>query len=239
MTSFDVAIIGAGPAGSTTAIALHNSGLTVALIDKNEFPRDKICGDALSGKSVKILEELDLLQDLDKLDGAIVNRIIFGNPNHSECELHLNKSLNKRHISHGFVIPRKIFDNYLKNIHKNYSEKLKIYLLNNSSFNLNPLSFQSSFIIPNNHSSYHFKWIIELVYNDVPLKIIDINPYTMQKNPYLDLARNFILYSAAYPVRFEEQTKTINIGKPSTALNVRIYMMSYGDINCKKINLIH
>ena len=53
------------------------------------------------------------LQDLDKLDGAIVNRIIFGNPNHSECELHLNKSLNKRHISHGFVIPRKIFDNYL------------------------------------------------------------------------------------------------------------------------------
>ena len=70
------------------------------------------------------------------------------------------------------------------------------------------------------------------------IKIIDINPYTMQKNPYLDLARNFILYSAAYPVRFEEQTKTINIGKPSTALNVRIYMMSYGDINCKKINFI-
>ena len=105
--------MGAGPAGSSAAIYCNKLGLNTLLLDKSIFPRDKICGDALSGKSVKILEELDLLQDLDKLDGAIINRIIFGNPNHSECELHLNKSLNKRHISHGFVIPRKIFDNYL------------------------------------------------------------------------------------------------------------------------------
>jgi len=110
---YDAIIVGAGPAGSSAAIYCNKLGLNTLLLDKSIFPRDKICGDALSGKSVKILEELDLLQDLDKLDGAIVNRIIFGNPNHSECELHLNKSLNKRHISHGFVIPRKIFDNYL------------------------------------------------------------------------------------------------------------------------------
>ena len=56
---------------------------------------------------------MGLLDSLSKLDGAIINRIIFGNPNHSECELHLNKSLNKRHISHGYVIPRKSFDHYL------------------------------------------------------------------------------------------------------------------------------
>ena len=110
---YDAIIVGAGPAGSSAAIYCNKLGLNTLLLDKSIFPRDKICGDALSGKSVKILEELNLLQDLDKLDGAIVNRIIFGNPNHSECELHLNKSLNKRHISHGFVIPRKIFDNYL------------------------------------------------------------------------------------------------------------------------------
>lgn len=110
---YDAIIVGAGPAGSSAAIYCNKLGLNTLLLDKSIFPRDKICGDALSGKSVKILEELDLLQDLDKLDGAIINRIIFGNPNHSECELHLNKSLNKRHISHGFVIPRKIFDNYL------------------------------------------------------------------------------------------------------------------------------
>ena len=65
---------------------------------KSKFPRDKICGDALSGKSVKFLDDLNLLEGLDKIDGAVIKRIIFGNPNHSECELHLNKSLNKNYF---------------------------------------------------------------------------------------------------------------------------------------------
>ncbi len=43
--TFDVVIVGGGPAGTTTAMALENSGLRVALLDKAIFPRDKICGD--------------------------------------------------------------------------------------------------------------------------------------------------------------------------------------------------
>ncbi|MBT4249390.1 geranylgeranyl reductase family protein [bacterium] len=137
---YDAIIVGAGPAGSSAAIYCNKLGLNTLLLDKSIFPRDKICGDALSGKSVKILEELDLLQDLDKLDGAIVNRIIFGNPNHSECELHLNKSLNKRHISHGFVIPRKIFDNYL---FKKASDVSNVV----SGFNVEDLIYNKSQVI--------------------------------------------------------------------------------------------
>jgi geranylgeranyl reductase family protein len=45
MQSFDVAIIGAGPAGSATAIGLAKRGYDVALIDKKLFPREKLCGD--------------------------------------------------------------------------------------------------------------------------------------------------------------------------------------------------
>ncbi|BDS12260.1 NAD(P)/FAD-dependent oxidoreductase [Aureispira anguillae] len=45
---FDIIICGAGPAGSTCALALENSGLKIALIDKSSFPRDKICGDAIA-----------------------------------------------------------------------------------------------------------------------------------------------------------------------------------------------
>ena len=137
---YDAIIVGAGPAGSSAAIYCSKVGLNTLLLDKSIFPRDKICGDALSGKSVKILEELDLLQDLDKLNGAIVNRIIFGNPNHSECELHLNKSLNKRHISHGFVIPRKIFDNYLFNKASDVSEV-------ENGFNVNDLIYDKNQVI--------------------------------------------------------------------------------------------
>ncbi|MEO0897351.1 MAG: geranylgeranyl reductase family protein [Bacteroidota bacterium] len=60
MNPFDILIIGAGPAGTTAALKLGTSGLKVGLIDKAVFPRDKICGDALSGKVVSALKYTDL-----------------------------------------------------------------------------------------------------------------------------------------------------------------------------------
>src|SRR5271166_2944493 len=41
---YDVLIVGGGPAGSSCAWALRDSGLHVAILDKNVFPRDKVCG---------------------------------------------------------------------------------------------------------------------------------------------------------------------------------------------------
>ena len=41
--SFDVLIVGGGPAGSTLAWALRDSGLRIAILDKHDFPRDKVC----------------------------------------------------------------------------------------------------------------------------------------------------------------------------------------------------
>lgn len=55
---FDVLIVGAGPAGSTCALALKDSGLRVALIDKSDFPRDKVCGDAIAGRAIKVLNSI-------------------------------------------------------------------------------------------------------------------------------------------------------------------------------------
>jgi len=56
---YDVAIIGSGPAGCACALALHNSGLRVALIDKEKFPRDKICGDAIPGQTLKAIDRIN------------------------------------------------------------------------------------------------------------------------------------------------------------------------------------
>jgi geranylgeranyl reductase family protein len=56
--AFNVIIVGAGPAGASTAIALRDSGLSVGLLDKASFPRDKICGDALS---VDVVNQLAIL----------------------------------------------------------------------------------------------------------------------------------------------------------------------------------
>jgi len=54
----DVAIIGAGPGGATLAALLATRGVDVALIDRDTFPRDKLCGEFLSYDALPILERL-------------------------------------------------------------------------------------------------------------------------------------------------------------------------------------
>ena len=58
-THFDVIIVGGGPAGSTCALALKKSGLQVLLLEKETFPRDKICGDAVSSTTKRVLRQID------------------------------------------------------------------------------------------------------------------------------------------------------------------------------------
>ncbi|HEX2615984.1 MAG TPA: NAD(P)/FAD-dependent oxidoreductase [Flavobacteriales bacterium] len=55
----DVCIVGAGPGGCAAAITLAKHGVRAALVEKGTFPRDKVCGDALSGKVMRALERLD------------------------------------------------------------------------------------------------------------------------------------------------------------------------------------
>ena len=57
---FDVAVVGAGPAGSVAAYAAATPGLRVALIDRQAFPRDKPCGDGIGPGAVHIAPELGL-----------------------------------------------------------------------------------------------------------------------------------------------------------------------------------
>src|SRR5256712_4161918 len=52
---FDAIVIGAGPAGSTTAYRLSRGGARVLLADKARFPRDKPCGGGLTGRAVRAL----------------------------------------------------------------------------------------------------------------------------------------------------------------------------------------
>jgi len=63
---FDVAVIGAGPAGSAAAYFLARGGLRVALLDKFKFPRDKTCGDGLTPRALEALNALGVLPTVEK-----------------------------------------------------------------------------------------------------------------------------------------------------------------------------
>ena len=56
----DVIVVGAGPGGATAAHYLAQAGLDVLLLEKSTFPRDKVCGDGLTPRSVKSLISLGI-----------------------------------------------------------------------------------------------------------------------------------------------------------------------------------
>ena len=64
---FDVAVVGAGPAGSTVAALLARAGRSVALIDAARFPRHKICGEYAPPAAARSFEALGVLEDLERL----------------------------------------------------------------------------------------------------------------------------------------------------------------------------
>lgn len=55
---FDIVVIGAGPAGSACAREARRAGLSVALVDRARFPRDKLCGGGVTGRAAAALEEI-------------------------------------------------------------------------------------------------------------------------------------------------------------------------------------
>ena len=111
--SYDIIIVGAGPAGTSAALYADRLGLKTIILDKSTFPRDKICGDALSGKSVKYMRELGVLDEVPKLRGSTIRRITFGSPSHKQFDIHLSNPQNTGNIKEGYVISREIFDNFL------------------------------------------------------------------------------------------------------------------------------
>lgn len=68
MLETQICIIGAGPGGATTALRLAQLGIPSVLVDKAKFPRDKVCGDGLTGRTNVVLNRIDptIIDTLDK-----------------------------------------------------------------------------------------------------------------------------------------------------------------------------
>ena len=126
MEHTDVCIVGAGPAGSVAAMFLAKKGIHCFLVDKAKFPREKICGDGISGWVVSILNELDpgiirRFADTPMQLSAWGIKIIAPNSK-ALCIPFKEKKPFDETISPGFISKRIDFDNFLINEVKKHPE---------------------------------------------------------------------------------------------------------------------
>lgn len=114
MNPTNCCIIGAGPAGATAALHLAKAGIPCVLLDKAVFPRDKICGDALSAKVMKELERIDasLGLRLGQEPSARGSRgIVFGAPGGQQVRVPFGDAA--QGAPGGYLMRRFDFDDFL------------------------------------------------------------------------------------------------------------------------------
>ncbi len=103
-----IVVLGAGPAGCSAGYHLARSGHQVTLIDKESFPRDKICGDGVSLQSVQALSTMGIYPQHIKgkvSEFAPINGLVLGVSNG-------NYHIQTTQLE-GYCIPRFVFDNML------------------------------------------------------------------------------------------------------------------------------
>lgn len=72
---FDAIVVGAGPAGSATAILLARAGWAVALIEKQRFPRRKVCGECIAASNLPLLDALGIGDAVEAGAGAPLRQV--------------------------------------------------------------------------------------------------------------------------------------------------------------------
>ena len=103
----DVAIIGAGPAGSIVAQRLAAAGVQVVLLERATFPRDKPCGDGVTTKGLGILDQVGLGEWASQFLAPEVGRL--SSPDGQTLDMRLNID----DYCYGRTIPRRLLDDQL------------------------------------------------------------------------------------------------------------------------------
>jgi geranylgeranyl reductase family protein len=103
MQLFDVAIVGGGPAGSSCAAFCGMAGLECLILDREKFPREKVCGDCVNPSCWLVLERLGLAQRVRGLQHSKLTSVEFiaidgrkvsiDLPSSADCEISVKRSL--------------------------------------------------------------------------------------------------------------------------------------------------
>ena len=108
MEIFDVAVVGGGPAGSVCAAFCAAAGLRTVLIEREKFPREKVCGDCLNPECWPILRQLGIDQRVREAPHATLASVAFIGLHDRSMEIALPQGEDAE-----IAIKRSIFDTLL------------------------------------------------------------------------------------------------------------------------------
>jgi flavin-dependent dehydrogenase len=108
---WDAVVVGAGPAGATTALLLARAGASVLLVDRARFPRDKACSEYLSPATTEILERLGA-DVLAAVEGA-AHAKLYGMKVVAPCGTAMCGRFRGAPRPYSFALPRTTFDTIL------------------------------------------------------------------------------------------------------------------------------
>lgn len=113
-----IIIVGAGPAGTSTAIFLAKKGIKALLLEKEKFPRSKICGDYINYTSIELFREMGVYDEILKQNPFSINGVFITSPSNIELKTRLVNS-------DGLMIEREKLDYILAQ----YAVKLGVELV--------------------------------------------------------------------------------------------------------------
>jgi flavin-dependent dehydrogenase len=106
----DVLVIGAGPAGSATALRLGRLGHRVTVLDRATFPREKPCSEYMSPETVRHLDALGVLDTLDRAGGAALDGTRVSGPLGSHLVGRFTRAGGTPFRSTGLGLARRVLD---------------------------------------------------------------------------------------------------------------------------------
>ena len=112
----DALIVGAGPTGCAAGIVLARAGIDVCVVDRAHFPRDKVCGDAISNDGIELLEQLGARDAVDQGPHAVVERAVAVFPDGTR--------VGREYERPGYIVARYHLDDCLRRTLEAWGAKL-------------------------------------------------------------------------------------------------------------------
>jgi geranylgeranyl reductase family protein len=106
---YDVVVVGAGPSGSAAAYHLSSAGIRTLLLDRQRFPRPKVCGDGLTPRAVRALTRLGISHLVDEYPRIAGIRLVNG-----RTRPRIHRFGEDSPAEWGVVIPRVVLDDKLR-----------------------------------------------------------------------------------------------------------------------------